>query len=85
MDTSGIGDHDGPGVFIGEVEPVTEEQGADEGQLLELFERDGGLQELPLGLQREKFVDELFGVRQKVVVVVLVSAFPVIISFFFYE
>ena len=56
----------------GEGELVTEEEGADKGQLLKLLEGDGLLEQLPLGLQREELVDELLGVSEEVVVVVLV-------------
>lgn len=72
--TCGIGDHDGLGVIlIGEVEPIAEEEGADEGQVLKLLERDGRLEQLPLGLEREELVDELLGIREEVVIVVLVT------------
>ena len=66
--------HDGLHVVAGEDELVAEEEGADEGELLELLQRDGVLQQLPLRLQREELVDELLRVRQEVVVVVLVPS-----------
>ena len=72
--TGGVGVHDGLHVVAGEDELVAEEEGADEGQLLELLQRDGVLQQLPLRLQREELVDELLRVRQEVVVVVLVPS-----------
>lgn len=43
-DTCGIGDHDGFGVIVGEIEAITEEERADKRQVFKLFERDGGLQ-----------------------------------------
>ena len=64
--------HHGLGVLVWEAESVAEEERAHERQLLELLQRDGVSQQLPLGLQREKLVDELLRVRQEVVVVVLV-------------
>ena len=64
--------HDRLHVVAGEDELVAEEERADERQLLELLERDRVLEQLPLRLQREELVDELLGVRQEVVVVVLV-------------
>ena len=67
-----VGGHDGLHVLGGEGELVAEEEGPDEGQLLELLEADGLLEQLPLGLQGEELVDELLGVRQEVVVVILV-------------
>ena len=72
--TGGVGVHDGLHVVAGEDELVAEEEGADEGELLELLQRDGVLQQLPLRLQREELVDELLRVRQEVVVVVLVPS-----------
>ena len=66
--------HDRLHVVAGEDELVAEEEGADEGELLELLQRDGVLQQLPLRLQREELVDELLRVRQEVVVVVLVPS-----------
>lgn len=70
--TRGVRVHDGLGVRVGEVQAVAEEEGPDEGQLFEVVQRDGGLEQLPVGLQREELVDELPRVRQEVVVVVLV-------------
>ncbi len=61
--TRWIGDHDGFGVSIGEVQSVTKEQRTDERQILKLFERDGCLQQLPFRLKWEELVDELFRVR----------------------
>lgn len=71
--TSGISIHDGLGVLVREIEPVSEEQRPDKGQLLEFLERNGLLEQLPLGLHREELVDELFRVGEEVMVVVLVS------------
>ena len=51
---------------------VSEEEGADEREFLELFQVDRLLEQLPLWLEGEELVDELLGVRQEVVVVVLV-------------
>ena len=70
--TGGVCVHDRLHVVAGKDELVAEEERPDEGQLLELLERDGVLQQLPLRLQREELVDELLGVCQEVVVVVLV-------------
>ena len=70
--TRGVGVHDRLHVVAGEDELVAEEERAHERQFLELLERDGVLQQLPLRLQREELVDELLGVREEVVVVVLV-------------
>jgi hypothetical protein len=64
--------HDGLHVVWGEGELVAEEEGADEGEFLKLLQADGLLQQLPLGLQREELVDELLGVGEEVVVVILV-------------
>ena len=64
--------HDGLHVLGGEGELVAEEEWADEGQLLELLQRDGLAQQLPFRLQREELVDELFGIRQEVVVIILI-------------
>ena len=52
---------------------VTEEQRADKRQLLKLLESDGLLEQLPLGLKREEFVDELLGIRQEIMVIIFVS------------
>ena len=51
---------------------VSEEEGADEREFLELFQVDRLLEQLPLWLEREELVDELFWVGEEVVVVVLV-------------
>ena len=51
---------------------VSEEEGADERKLLELFQVDRLLEQLPLWLEGEELVDELFWVGEEVVVVVLV-------------
>ena len=72
--TCRIGDHDGLGVLIGEVEPIAEEEGANERQVFKLLERDGCLEQLPFGLQREELVDKLLGIRQEIVVVIFVAA-----------
>ena len=60
------------GILVREAQAVAEEEGAHERQLLELLQSDGVTEQLPLGLQREELVDELLGVGQEVVVVVLV-------------
>lgn len=52
---------------------VTEEQRADKRQLLKLLEGDGLLEQLPLGLKRKEFVDELLGIRQEIMVIIFVS------------
>lgn len=70
--TCGVGDHDCLGVLVREIEPIAEEKGADERQVFEFLERDGRFKQLPFGLKREELVNELFGVRQEVVIIVLV-------------
>ena len=64
--------HDCLGVFVGEVESVTEEEGPYEGQFLKLVQADGRLEQLPIRLQREELIDELLGVGEEVVIVILV-------------
>ena len=51
---------------------VSEEEGADERKFLKLFQVDRLLEQLPLWLEGEELVDELFWVGEEVVVVVLV-------------
>ena len=58
----------------GKTELVAEKQRSHERQVLKLTERYCVVEKLPLGLQGEKLVDEFFGIGEKVVVVVLVSA-----------
>lgn len=70
--TGRIGEHNGFRLGVGEVQPVAEEQRPDERQFLKLLQRDGILQQLPFGLQREELVNKLFGIREEVVVVVFV-------------
>ena len=64
--------HHGLGVLVREAQSVAEEQGAHKRQLLELLECDRVSQQLPLRLKREELVDELLGVGEEVVIVVLV-------------
>lgn len=71
--TSGVSVHNGLGIRITEVKPVSEEQRPDKGQLLEVVEGYRRLQQLPVSLQREELVDELARVCEEVVIVVLIS------------
>ena len=66
--------HHGLHVITREAQLVSEEKRPHKRQLLKFCQSDRILQELPLGLQREELVDELLGVRQEVVVVVLVPS-----------
>ena len=58
--------------LVDEVELVVEEERAHERQRLELVERDGLLEELPLARVRKELEYELVRVGQEVVLVVLV-------------
>ena len=53
---------------------VSEEKRANKWELFKLCQCDRISQKLPFGLKREELVDELLGVRQEVVVVVLVPS-----------
>ena len=65
--------HDRLHVLGGKSKLVTEEQGADKRKLLKLLQSDGLLEKLPLRLKREEFVDELFRIRQEIMVIIFVS------------
>ena len=59
-------------VITGEAQLVSEKERTNERQLFELGKSDGIFQQLPLRLQGVKLVNELLGICQEVVVVVLV-------------
>ena len=59
-------------VITGEAQLVSEKERSDERQLFKLGKGDGIFQQLPLRLQGVKLVDELLGVCQEVMVVVLI-------------
>lgn len=59
--------------LIRKVQSIAEEERTHKGQVLELPQRDGTLQQLPLLLQRIELVDELARIRKEVVIIVLVA------------
>lgn len=59
--------------LIRKVQSIAEEERAHKGQVLELPQRDGTLQQLPLLLQRIELVDELARIRKEVMIIVLVA------------
>ena len=69
-------------VITGEAQLVSEKERTNERQLFELGKSDGIFQQLPLRLQGVKLVNELLGICQEVVVVVLVPVKPKIHYYF---
>lgn len=67
-------------VITGEAQLVSEKERTDKRQLFKLGKSDGIFQQLPLRLQGVKLVNELLGVCQEVVVVVLVPVKAKLIS-----
>lgn len=61
-------------IVLGKVEPILEEERAYERKLLELGQCDWSrFDELPLGRKWVELVDELVGICEKVMIVVLVA------------
>lgn len=59
--------------LIGKVQTIAEEERTHKRQVLELSQRDGTLQQLPLLLQWIELVDELSRIRKEVMIIVLVA------------
>ena len=70
--TSLIRGHHRLHVLRGKCQLVAEEKRPNKGELFKFFQGDWFLQKLPLGLEREEFVDELLGVRQEIVIIIFI-------------